>query len=301
MKRSANLSLTVHPQAENYRNQNRQLQAELARLIAERDRLKFTVVPNIEAEYRSKIGALEWRVFQMDCETRAMLRRIEMAQAMLNRGDLPCYRCIEQEIEAEFAAWRASIASKAREIKAAKERENLPVLTYAEMRELQTLYRKLAFLLHPDINGRADERRQKLWLQASESYRNGDLQTLRTIRLLVGSERETDASAENILENLQNRSAELKKACEKILDEIGAIKSAAPYIWCKTLSDASEVARIQADLREKIAALRAQRLELTRHWAEVMRFAKDREQVKIPAEPPDVFADTGDDWAEIIY
>lgn len=160
MKTNVNSSLTVHPQAAHFRNQNRRLQSEIARLIVERDDLKFLIVPNIEAEYRSKIGALEWRVFQMDCETRAILRRIEMAQAMLNRGDEPCFRCIEQEIETEFAAWREQIEHQAREIKAAKERENLPRLSRAESRELQTLYRKLAFLLHPDILKNADERRQ---------------------------------------------------------------------------------------------------------------------------------------------
>ncbi|MGC2238227.1 MAG: hypothetical protein WA584_18885 [Pyrinomonadaceae bacterium] len=210
MKRGVSLSLTVHPQAEKCRNQNRQLQAELARLIVERDELKYSVVPHIKTEYQIKLGALECSVFQMDCEKRAMIRRIEMAQAKLNRDEKPCYKSIEIEIETEFSAWREKIKQHAREIKAAKERGNLPVLSRAENRKLQMLYRKLAFLLHPDINKNSDGRLQKLWLQAADAYQCGDLQTLRTIRLLVETDIETPLNyfadrSLSILEILETR------------------------------------------------------------------------------------------------
>lgn len=305
MKTVANSSLTVHPQAENYRRQNRQLQTEIARLIAGRDELKHAVVPHIQAEYQSKLGALEWRVFQMDCEMRAMLRRIEMAQAALNRSDAPCYKDIEQEIETEFSAWREQITQQAQEIKEARERENLPVLSRAESRELQTLYRRLAFLLHPDIIGVSDERRRKLWLQTAEAYRCGDLATLRTIRLLIGNETTeaeqlTAEAGMSILDVLKNRQTGLKQICEKLLDEIAVIKTSVPYIRHKILDDESEIKKRQDELHRKIADLREKRLQLTSYWAEIMRFAKDRETVALPEEPPDIFAEDGD-WVEIIY
>ncbi|MGC2238226.1 MAG: hypothetical protein WA584_18880 [Pyrinomonadaceae bacterium] len=41
-------------------------------------------------------------------------------------------------------------------------------------------------------------------------------------------------------------------------------------------------------------------MQLTKHWAEIMRFAEDRELVVLPEEPADIFAGS-DDWAEIIY
>lgn len=308
MKQTAQTNLIVHPQAESYRNENRRLKTELAQLIAERDSLKHSVVPQIAAEYQIKIGVLEWRAFQMDCETRAMCRRIEMAQAMLNRGDEPCYGCIEQEIETEFAHWREKIRHRAREIKAARQLENLPALTRDESRELQTVYRRLAFLLHPDIAGaNAGERLSKFWLQAAEAYRRADLPTLKTIRLLV----ETDA-AENefaagggndagILETLKNRRAELKRLCETLLNEITETKVSEPYVWREILDDPAEVERRQTELSEQIKILREKRSALASYWAEIMRFAKDREAVSIPVEPPDVFADEiEDDWAEII-
>jgi hypothetical protein len=304
MKTSVNLSLTVHPQAEGYRNQNRQLQAESVRLIVECDELKNLVVPQIFAAYQCKIGVFELRVFQFECEIRSLLRRIELAQTALNRGEKPCYQSIEKEIKTEFAAWREKISHQIREIKAAKERENLPTLSYAESREMQTLYRKLAFLLHPDIIGETDDRRQKLWLQAMEAYKNGDLQTLRTISVLIGNESkslENDSADENILESLKQRNAELKQICEKFLDEITEIKTSEPYIWHKILDDKSELEKCQNELLGKIEMLREKRQQLCEHWAEIMSFAADREDVEIPKEPANIFTEMEDNWAEIIY
>lgn len=306
MKSGINTNLTVHPQAENIRNQNRQLQTNLAGLIVERDDLKHSIVPNITAEYQIKLGALEWHVFQFDCEARAFLRRIEMAQAALNRGEEPNYQSIETEVEIEFAAWREQIKQQARKIKAAQERADAPTLSCAESRELQTLYRRLAFALHPDIVKNPDERQQKLWLQAAEAYRCGDLEILRTISLLVSGDAEmlADVSANenlSILEILNNRNIELKQTCEKLLDEIAQVKTTAPYVWREILDDETELEKRQNMLREQIEILRERRFQLTKHWAEIMRFVADRENARIPDEPPDIFAADDEDWAEIIY
>lgn len=303
MKTNENLSLTVHPRAEKYRNRNRQLQAELAGLIADRDELKHGVIPQIAAEYQIKIGVFEWRVFQMDCETRAIIRRIELAQAALNRGEKPCHQNIEREIETEFAEWREKIEQSAREIKRAKLREKLPLLTVAESRELQTIYRKLAFLLHPDITKSSDKRPQKLWRQTAEAYKNGDLQTLRTIRLIIGNEKTEIEFTDNdlsILDILENRQNELKEICEKLLDEISELKSTEPFILHEILDDEAELERRQNFLRDQIADLQEKRLHLTECWAEIMRFAEDRETITAIEEPPNIFEDE-DDWAEMIY
>lgn len=303
MQPLSNSNIIIHPQAEKLREQNRQLQNESVGLIVERDHLKNVVCPQIFAEYQSKIGALELRVFQLDCETRAMLRRIEMAQAALNRGEKPVYQLIEQEIRNEFAAWHETIERQAQEIKAAQDLQNLPVLSTEESRELHKLYRKLAFLLHPDINDNADEHAEKLWLQAAEAYQNGDLATLRILHLLAA-----DASPENyapehpnILEKLKIQNIKLKKVCEKLLDEIRDIKSSTPYVLHKVLANPAEMTKLQNALREQIEILREKYRQLVEHWAEILRFAEDTENINIPAEPTEIFTDGTDEWADIIY
>lgn len=179
----------------------------------------------------------------------------------------------------------------------------IPSLTVAESRELQTIYRKLAFLLHPDITKSSDERLQELWQQTAAVYKNGDLQTLRTIRLIIGNEKPENEYAENglnILEILENRQTELKKICENMLDEISELKSTEPFIPHEILDDEAELERRQNFLRDQIADLQEKRLHLTECWAEIMRFAEDREAITAIEEPPNIFEDE-DDWAEIIY
>ena len=85
-----------------------------------------------------------------------------------------------------------------------------------------------------------------------------------------------------------------------LLDEITNLKTTAPYILHEILDDETELEKRQNILREQIEILREKRFQLTKHWAEIMRFAADRENVEIPAEPPDIFADD-ENWAEIIY
>lgn len=302
MKIAANLSLTVHPRAEKLQHQNRHLLTEIARLIVERDHLKEVVAPQIFAEYQSVIGVLELRVFQFECEVRAFVRRIELANARLNRGAKFSYNEIETEIETEFAWWREQIAEQIRTVKAARELEDLPALTRSESSELQTVYRKLAFLLHPDIIGETDECRAKLWLQAADAYRRGDLKTLRTIRLIAGDETEPLENGNlSVLENLEIRNAELKQTCEKFLDEINEIKTSEPYVWHEILDDAARLEKCHNALREKIEILRENRRRLVEHWSEILRFADDAESIQITEEPPEIFTSGADDWSEIIY
>lgn len=303
MKTPVNVNLTVHPQAADLRRRSRELQSGIASLIVERDQLKHSTVPQIFAEYQVKVGALELRVFEFECEIRAMIRRIELAQAALNRGKKPSYKNIEAEIKTEFAAWREKIAQQMQAIKEAKALQEMPVMSAAESRELQNTYRRLAFLLHPDIIGSADERRQKFWLQAADAYRYGDLQTLRTILLLVETDAPENGASDKsagILETLKMRHAELKALCEKMLDEIAEIKATAPYILHKILDDKLQLEKVQNDLNDQIEQLRYKRRQLISHWAEIMRFAEDKQDVEIPAEPADIFNDDND-WAKIIY
>jgi len=303
MQKPENSSLTINPEAERLRNRITQLQREAARLIVERDYLKTSTAPQIAAEYQCKIGALELRVFQYECDVRAFIRRIEMANAVLNRGEKPSYCEIETTVKNEFAAWQSQIAARLREIEAAKELSELPFLSEAESLEIKNLYRKLAFLLHPDITGISDERREKLWLQASGAYAVGDLTTLCTIRLLLDDAPEEPFAGENksILESLKNRCTELKQVCEKLPDDIAGIKNSPPYAWHEILDDAARLEKIQNDLREKIEVLSEKRRQLAQHWAEILRFAGDIEEIKIPEEPPEIFTEPKEDLADIIY
>ena len=278
-------SLQPHPEINGLRGEIKRFGATLTDLIVQRDYLRRAVLPGIAAEYQLKIGHLETRAFWLDCELRALRRRIELAQAMLNRGDELCYRCIEQQINQEFESWRAVITEKQRQVRQAREHEAAPKMTAADAKKLQTLYRNLAKKLHPDIANDDGERARELWRQTAEAYHDGDAATLEALWLIVENQTATAAAKlPDSLETLREKRAKMFAAVVKTNHEIAAIRREAPYIWQNVLSDAAEVARRQTAAETAIKNLREYRLQLTAHWAFVMQSAKDGDLV--PTEPP---------------
>lgn len=278
-------SLQPHPESIALRGEIERFGETLTNLIVQRDYLQRSVLPNIAAEYTLKIGHLETRAFWLDCELRALKRRIELAQSALNAGDKPCYRCIEARITREFEEWRATIAEKQRQIRAAREYHEAPKMSAEKAKKLQTLYRSLAKKLHPDVSGEQTERARNLWQQTADAYRDGDVATLEALWLIIENQIETFAADKtHTIEFLREKREKLFQAIVKINDEIRKIRQETPYIWQNILSDEAEVERRRVAAETAIKNLREYRFRLTAHWALVMQSAKDGELV--PDEPP---------------
>lgn len=273
---SPNLELQTHPEINTVRRDCERLNEALTELILQRDYLQRTVLPSIAAEYALKIGHLEYRVFWTDCELRALKRRIELAQAMLNRGDASCYECVEKQINQEFARWREQIADR-REIKRAKEFAEAPKISGADSKRLHALYRNLAKRLHPDLN-ETTVRREKLWQQTSEAYQTGDLPALETLWLIVENNVELNGEINEInsshtLAAWQQKKARLLTIVEQINDEIADLRRQTPHLWQNILSDERAVTNRQNELQRELFALQTRRLDLTKLWATVMQSA----------------------------
>lgn len=300
MTSSSQQSLQLHPEKAALLGEIEQFGETLTNLIVRRDHLQRSILPQIAAEYQLKIGHLETRVFWLDCELRALKRRIELAQAMLNAGDKPCYQCIEQQINCEFAKWRAAITEKQRAVRVARSFAAAPKMTHKEAKKLHTLYRSLAKKLHPDVAGEQGERAVQLWRQTADAYRAGDTATLEALWLIVENNAEVVAiNNSHTLESVREKRHKLLQIIIRINDEIYQIRRAAPYIWQNILCDESEVRRRRLAAAQAIEDLHKYRLQLTEHWATVMQSAKDGEFV--PNKPPALVAEeTGDIDLKII-
>lgn len=90
MNSSSQQSLQPHPEKAALNSEIERFGETLTQLVVQRDYLRRTVLPGIAAEYQLKIGHLETRAFWLDCELRALKRRIELAQAIINQGEKPC-------------------------------------------------------------------------------------------------------------------------------------------------------------------------------------------------------------------
>jgi hypothetical protein len=241
------------------RAENEALHEELVKLVTDRDYLTTTVLPAIEAEYNLKIGGLEYEAFILECQVRRARQRLELARSYVNRNERIPLASIESTLDEEFSQWQAKIEEMWLALEAARAFEQAPRLSAAETRELQTLYRRLAKRLHPDLNPRQTERERDLWLQVADAYRDGALEELRALSLLLdaGPPSADEGEAQtSVLDTLHRRRDELRAYIERALARLAHIKTTSPYTLRQTLKDGPWLTARAAELREKIALLK---------------------------------------------
>jgi hypothetical protein len=231
------------------------LKSELSDLIAERDQLVCVVILNIEAEYQLKIGWLEYDKFKMQVAVSRMRRAIELAQTAINRDEQFFIAEIEETLNQEFLEWEQKLRKHLKQIKAAQNRFK-SLLSSEESEESAKIYKKIVKMLHPDVNLEMYEKNRDLWERAAMAYKNGDLEGLRVLLILledVGEEPKIDSDF------LKRRSETLKSLIKKVMAEIRVIKSKFPYILKDKLGNETWVKNEQEKLKSEISELRIYR------------------------------------------
>ena len=67
----------------------KQLKEDIASLYEEKDELVYHICKNIEAEYMSKVGILEYKLYEFNCKILRLKRKIELYQQKINMQELP--------------------------------------------------------------------------------------------------------------------------------------------------------------------------------------------------------------------
>lgn len=114
------------------------------------------------------------------------------------------------------------------EINRAISRSHLELLSKEDTILLKKLYRKIVRALHPDINPDLSDRQKDLFYNATESYKAGDLYSIKIIYDIVCA---GDMDADNPLtgKSLMDEVKRLEELVQKIQNDIDLIKSQSPY------------------------------------------------------------------------
>lgn len=222
-------NIIINPEYSKLIEEIKQLKESIANLYEERDELIYHVCKNIETEYMSKVGILEYKLFEFQCKILRLKRKIELYQMKINRQEIPDEKEIEEKLAIEYTEYEEKIKKIYNDIQDALNRKTGKILSEEDSKELKRIYRKLIKKFHPDLSREDDDKNKKLLLQVTYAYENGDLETLKNLELLTEEiiEKEYDNIGE--MKEAKQTKAKYEVLINKLLEEIKTIKESYPY------------------------------------------------------------------------
>lgn len=226
------------------------MRTELSMLLLERDELKHVICKNIEMEYMLKLGSLEYKEYELQCDALRLKRKIELIQAKKNRQEKIILSEIDRILDAEFDEYMKQLEEQIKKMNEALKRSESQILTDEEAKELKKLYRQIVKALHPDLNPDVSEAKLNLFENAVQAYKNGDLATLRIIAGMVGDE--SPELHMDSMAQLASAKKYLEESLEAIRKNIKKIKSEYPYTLKAIIEDELATERRKQELEESI-------------------------------------------------
>ena len=214
-------------------------------LIIRRDRL-LKEAHLYENAYLREFGDLILEVFAAKTECVKLKKAIAFCQAEINHGNSPDRDMLNDYIAECMAGYQAELERMAEQNANAKKGYQL---TESEIIEIKQLYRKLAKLLHPDINPMTEKNETllELWERISLAYSCNDLEGLKELETLVSM----------TLDQLQLGCLEIEipnldEKTEALRLEIEKITSTTPYIHKELLEDPEAVFAKKEELKKEL-------------------------------------------------
>ena len=207
----------------------KQLKEDIASLYEEKDELVYHTCKNIETEYMSKVGVLEYKLYEFQCKILRLKRKIELYQINIYRQEVPNEKEIEEKLDIEYKEYEKKLNKMSNDIQEALNRKNYSVLSEEDGKELKNIYRKLIKKLHPDLNKENSEKNKNIFLQVTRAYENGDLGALKNLDLLTDEVVEKENIEIGEFEELKKSKARYKGIVKELLKTIKNIKESYPY------------------------------------------------------------------------
>lgn len=256
-------NIILNPEFENLVKEIEELKIQIANLIEERDQLFYHDCKLIKAEYMSKIGVLEYKVYEFQMKYLRLKRKLELYQVYINRQELPNETEIENQLEAEYQEYEQKIKDMYEDVQNSLASLTGKILSEEDSAEVKKLYRILIKKLHPDLNPNYNEETKQLFLKLEYAYQNGDLKTLQNILLLIEDINPNKNELEiGELEELKNKKKKLLVFIEDLYSAIDKIKNSFPYNQIKFIKDKKQITIKQKELNATLDDLKIAYKEL---------------------------------------
>jgi len=250
--------IRLHPEYENLKTEVERLRAELSMLILERDHLQHQECKNIEAAYMLRVGHLEYKAFQIECEFLRLKRKVELVQAKKNRQERVELEIIERILDEEFDEYAEELQEKLRAMNDALARGEGKMLTKQASAEIKTIYHEIVKALHPDLHPAMDNEHLELFHHAVFAYEHADLDELRVIRTLIDTA-PGEGEAKTGFAALKAERARLESALATVRADMERIKSEFPYTMVKFVNDKAAIQARTREIEERIESFQQAR------------------------------------------
>lgn len=265
------------------------LQAVVAALTQERDELVYYTCPELAARYAREIGDYQNRINYQKIMILEIKRRIEIAQAALNREKTVTWEAVDEQIHTEYQDFHEKINQQFEEAEEAKRqqrereyqrreyeqrwqesygeedfqedcKEDFQEDSQSQGRQerpieppsARDLYRKIIKKLHPDVNPNATEREKELFRKATEAYEKGDIAALQDIYNEIFEHAAAETDREFTYDELLTLRERLTARICSLRAEIGKIRSEFPYNQKILLDDPEELRTKQKEFAKRI-------------------------------------------------
>ena len=214
-------------------------------LLLKRDQL-YREAGSISTAYIREFGALMIEDFELKVECIKKKKMIAYCQAAVNRGQAIDVESMKKEIEMSMKLYTMQLQKMLEDKKRADKASKSPLY---RIERAKRIYRRLAKLVHPDLNPKTEEDQElsDLWNRIVIAYNCNDDKELENLEILVlaylkkaGIPTETPD-----IENLEER-------IEKLEMEINQILTTEPYIYKEFFESKERIAARKAELREEI-------------------------------------------------
>jgi len=149
------------------------------------------------------------------------------------------------------------------------------LMSQEESKQLQSLYRELVKTLHPDVNENQTEKYKLLWNQTQQAYLNGDIEELKTIKLLLDNTNNdsddnfqvngtihpslsTDTTYKTLIEKLDKNIQLVKEKIFNIMEYVKKIKNEFPFTIEDKIEDEKWVNKKNSEIFEKQGIIKSQ-------------------------------------------
>lgn len=152
------MNIIISPEYLKLLEEVRQLKENIINLYEEKDEIVYHICRNIETEYMSQVGILEYKLFELQCGILRLKRKIQLYQIKINRQETPNEKEIDEQLDTEYKEYQEQLNKMSNDLQETLNRKNYGILTEEDSKELKRIYRKLIKKLHPDLNKESNEK-----------------------------------------------------------------------------------------------------------------------------------------------